>query len=406
MKKLVYFLLVLTLFFQCKNAENRKSLENEINKVELKGIDSTTYEEIYTISENYEIEDLSPKIEKSEVQKNSFKSILNYEKTTLKQWVALPEYMDSITTFSSTDNTNIVRCATIDRASKKAKRTPVSNVEKKNSFFLFGMAKIHIPIHVHVINNNFGYMFKNDSQLKSINASVTESQINKQIQVLNNEFNKFNISFELTSIDSINNTKWNVSGAKFYSDKLHDDMVYDLAKEPETHMNLYIINGRNNGSLLGEASFPWDDSSSRYDDYVVINCRTIPGVYEKQNYINNQGKTLIHEVGHYLGLWHTFHGRGDCKDIANNGCYWGDRVTDTPAQNVCYDEFCDCNGKPCDSCLDDPGNDPNDNYMGYIPDNCMDNFTTGQISRIFKSVYFHRETFFYENSLDEFDFIN
>jgi Pregnancy-associated plasma protein-A len=87
---------------------------------------------------------------------------------------------------------------------------------------------------------------------------------------------------------------------------------------------------------------------------------------------------LVHEVGHWLGLPHVFEGY-DPKTAPQGGCVApGDGIKDTPAQT----------GTPfscanvLDTCADlpgvDPGVDPLDNYMNYVPDACMNKFTAGQ----------------------------
>ena len=81
----------------------------------------------------------------------------------------------------------------------------------------------------------------------------------------------------------------------------------------------------------------------------------------------NEGDTLIHEVGHWLNLIHTFEG----------GCEGTDKVDDTPqaaAPNT---------GCPVDmnSCPDSPP-DAINNFTDYTDDSCMDTFTDGQFERM------------------------
>lgn len=86
----------------------------------------------------------------------------------------------------------------------------------------------------------------------------------------------------------------------------------------------------------------------------------------------DEGKTLIHEVGHYLGLFHTF--QGGCQDEPNN-TFNGTNisVSDTPAQQTSF-EGCPtgCVNSGCG------GNQQTANFMNYTDDACMDLFSEDQ----------------------------
>lgn len=130
---------------------------------------------------------------------------------------------------------------------------------------------------------------------------------------------------------------------------------------PET-LNFYTTGG---GGYLGWATFPTDYAQSPSYDGVVVAWETLPGSFDWEY---AYGDTGTHEVGHWLGLYHTFQG----------GCFGkGDEVDDTPKERT---STAGCPARK-DTCWGS-GADPIHNFMDYSDDACMYEFTTDQGGRM------------------------
>jgi hypothetical protein len=140
-----------------------------------------------------------------------------------------------------------------------------------------------------------------------------------------------------------------------------------LVVNPTGSLNFYTAAPGQN--LLGWATFPWSLAGNPNMDGVVVHYGSLPGGYLSPY---NLGGTGSHEVGHWVGLYHTFQGGCGTTDCANSG----DGVCDTPAQGTAT-SGCP-NGK--DTCAS-AGLDPIHNYMDYSTDICYNQFTTGQDAR-------------------------
>jgi len=207
---------------------------------------------------------------------------------------------------------------------------------------------------------------------------ISEGQRINQIEVLNNAYSTYGIYFDYSSSEvmEIENGEWyrmdHGSWAEREAKRTHNS-------NPKKALNFYTA-GLSQG-LLGWATFPWELEGDIERDGVVMLNETLPGG-NAQNF--NLGKTAVHEVGHWLGLWHTFQGGCDA---------YGDHVIDTPAHsspNYGKPEI----GERHNACSSTQENAPIHNYMNYVDDDWMNEFTQDQIDRVWDHLTLYRSELF------------
>jgi hypothetical protein len=192
-------------------------------------------------------------------------------------------------------------------------------------------------------------------------GSLTTGQINDQIAVLNAAYAAAGWQFNLVSVDTTVNNNWAAAQPGTLAEF---QMKNALRVGSADDLNIYSSNP--GGGLLGWATFPSSYEDAPRLDGVVILYSSVPGGSAAPY---NLGDTGTHEVGHWMGLYHTF----------QDGCNGtGDLVSDTPFErSPAY-------GCPVlrDSCKLKEGLDPITNFMDYSDDACMNKFSAAQNARM------------------------
>ena len=211
-----------------------------------------------------------------------------------------------------------------------------------------------IDVYFHVINRGTGIS----------NGDISGGMIGLQIEVLNDAFAGTGWSFRLAATDRTTNNSWYTAAPGSTAER---NMKQALRRGTADDLNIYSTNP--GGGYLGWATFPSSYASRPWDDGVVVLFSSLPGGSAAPY---NEGDTGTHEVGHWMGLYHTF--QGGCAKQANRG----DLVADTPAERS------PAFGCPIgrDSCANIFGADPIENFMDYTDDACMFEFTAGQDTRM------------------------
>ncbi len=160
---------------------------------------------------------------------------------------------------------------------------------------------------------------------------------------------------------------------------LADDIaVKDINRwDPTSYINIWLVR-EIAGGVAGYAYLP--SSHGNPEDGIVMEAEYF-GSSESNSAVQ------VHEMGHYLGLYHTFEGGCDNDDCLADG----DRICDTPPDQTTVAAPCEFTQNSCDTDVNlaDPNNpftsDQDDmfiNYMDYSNLECYSAFTEGQKDRM------------------------
>ncbi|SHM01090.1 M43 family zinc metalloprotease [Chryseobacterium polytrichastri] len=250
---------------------------------------------------------------------------------------------------------------------------------------------ITIPVVVHVIHGGQAY---------GSAPNIIDEQVMSQIIVMNQDYRKlmgtpgFNnsavgadvqLQFALAKVDPNGNPTNGIDRVNLCQSTFKKDVIEAFVKpetiwNPNQYMNMWSVAFASpNTNLLGYAQFPDGsnlpglDPLGGYDttDGVVASYNAFGSNDFGNNFIlnstYNKGRTMTHEVGHFLGLRHIW-GDSACGDD-----FCADTPTAHTANYTCIDIA---------SCNDPSVLEMVQNYMDYTNDACMNIFTINQKDRI------------------------
>ncbi len=244
--------------------------------------------------------------------------------------------------------------------------------------------RIEVRIFIHILRHSDG------------SFGITYDQANNIHDRLNEKFSQHNIQFELVGIDEILNTD-------YYSDIRNPQIYYENSSSDR--IDIYVAPGPTfeapTISLAqghyGQSGQPNPGMAISGDSFNSFPCSGNEPAFNQELYDSD---VLIHEMGHCLGLEHTFSTSGGCEELidGSNCTECGDFVCDTPAAPGINCNFVDSNTCEYTGSEAEDGTgllyEPDiDNYMAYTFPYCYTHFTTGQKNRMHAFLLNHPNLF-------------
>jgi hypothetical protein len=256
---------------------------------------------------------------------------------------------------------------------------------------------IYIPVVFHVIHNGG-------------TENITQAQIMDQLRVLNEDFRKIagtngaastnglavdmEFEFRLAQLDPNGNRHDGINRIQSTLTENARNNVKSLISWPsDRYLNVWIVKSIQNtgqeGTVLGYAQFPYSMNSTPSTDGIVLRADYTGTIITGNS--NNAGRTLTHEAGHWIGLYHTF--QDGCVGATPSTCAsQGDWVCDTPpvenATNGCLTSRTSCGGQAMI-----------ENYMDYMDGKCANTYTGGQKSRAMAQMSIYRSKVYSDANL-------
>ena len=322
----------------------------------------------------------------------------------------------SLNTYSQ----EIAKCYTTELIQNELITNPdykgeINKVLQQNKLWLTNNNKekttITIPIVVHII-------YRQSHSNPGIGTNIPNFQIEDQIRILNEDYSKTNsefpnpprntfvnsagnpdLKFCLATTDPDGNPTTGITrtlSSKNYF--LYPSENNDMKKNntggingwpPSKYLNIWIcdISSSGNTTVLGYAYPPGLQSWNAWKDGLVVDFQHFGTIGNASS--SSDGRTPTHEIGHYLGLNHTF-----CESQSGGCCDNDDsNVYDTPATDDVYfgNVNANTNNNTCNDLLYGFSSDlldMDENFMAYSNHTWM--FSNDQVSEMMATLNGYR----------------